>query len=508
MKHKLIINTLLLTILCGCSNTVSSSDSQISASSNYTKPESFKVYDVYLDDGYPSNKTFVLEEFEDQSFYVDDKSKAITNNTYGTVMGYCSAVYVFDANNDGYRDFCTVKSNGSGVIYWYVSIYDLHNQKEIFYYFERLRFSYFLTLKDDALFVKQTKTYFNDETINEGKLSFNKDKGVYIEWNRNYDISDFDVNISLANPSHTPVTIKKEKDINYVTVDTVSQYFFDINIHSNVAYEMNKMPISFALEKSIFSLSSISRSDTLQRYCFFFQEEKGSEVIIDITISNIVKRYVFKVNSGGNSLRLKDVYPWAKELTSDNITMFELEYEDSLVDEGMKSINRHYDKEAFISAINNFNQIAFEISSDDFSNNIRQNTYSYTYRFYLENKKYEFEVLNSLFIEANGRWYRLRTFYEPGNSTGYQRYKAFTSSGDCFIYKIDNTDFNTSINYLNELLFSEKSNYTSDRSIEEAKYYFEIANKKYYILSAREFLSEDARYLYTIVSEKDFAFLF
>ena len=64
MKHKSIINTLLLTILCGCSNTISPSDSQTSASSNYIKPESFKVYDIYLDEGYPDEHTFVLEEFE------------------------------------------------------------------------------------------------------------------------------------------------------------------------------------------------------------------------------------------------------------------------------------------------------------------------------------------------------------------------------------------------------------------------------------------------------------
>ena len=172
MKHKSIINTLLLTILCGCSNTISPSDSQPSASSNYIKPESFKVYDVYLDDGYPEEHTFVLEEFEDQSFYVSNKSGAIINDTYGTVVIGGSAVYVFDANNDGYRDFCTVRSDGSGVIYWYVSIYDLHNNKEIYRHWERLRFSYFLNLKDNDLYVRQVKTYFDDETINEGKLSF------------------------------------------------------------------------------------------------------------------------------------------------------------------------------------------------------------------------------------------------------------------------------------------------------------------------------------------------
>ena len=77
---------------------------------------------------------------------------SITNETYGTIMYYSSAVYVFDANNDGYRDFCTVRSDGSGVIYWYVTIYDLHNQKEIFKHWERLRYSYFLLLKENDLY--------------------------------------------------------------------------------------------------------------------------------------------------------------------------------------------------------------------------------------------------------------------------------------------------------------------------------------------------------------------
>ena len=90
-------------------------------------------------------------------------TSAIINDTYGTVVIGGSAVYVFDANNDGYRDFCTVRSDGSGVIYWYVSIYDLHNNKEIYRHWERLRFSYFLNLKDNDLYVRQVKTYFDDE---------------------------------------------------------------------------------------------------------------------------------------------------------------------------------------------------------------------------------------------------------------------------------------------------------------------------------------------------------
>ena len=47
-----------------------------------------------------------------------------------------------------------------------------------------------MLLKENDLYVKQVSDYYTDETINEGKVSFDKSKGVYISWNKNYDISE------------------------------------------------------------------------------------------------------------------------------------------------------------------------------------------------------------------------------------------------------------------------------------------------------------------------------
>ena len=486
----------------------SSSDSTSASSNTNDKLKPFKVYDVYLDDTIPDPYSFVLEEFEDQSFYLD-KNKCITNETYGTVTNYSSAVYVFDANNDGYRDFCSVKSDGSGVIYWYVTIYDLHNQKEIFKYWERPRNSYFLLLRENDLYVKQVNDYYSDETINEGKLSFDKDKGVYIIWNKNYDISDFDVKITYADPKHTPLTIKKVKDVYNVVVDNVSQYFFDIDIAADTDYGEEYIPISFVMPANRFSISKVSKLDSLQRYCFFFSDYSGSECTVHINVSNITKTFVFSVRSSATYLTLGDVISWSKEVTLDNITMFEYEYESTLSAILVRSrhITRYYDGNSFSSALANFNQIAFEISPDDFDFLTDEFRTYYTYRFYLGEQMYSYQAVSG-FIEFNGKWYKMRSIFELYASTRDSFYAFPSNIEESLIYNSDNAETNVLVDYLSDLIFSESS--THNKSVENAKYYFVINDVKYYILSPKEFLSSQAnyRYLYTIVSDKDFSSLF
>ena len=488
---------------------VSSSENNTSASSsNNSVLKPFKVYDVYLDDAAPDPCTFILEEYDDQTFSLDKKG-IITNETYGTIDNRSSAVYIFDANNDGYRDFCTVKSDGSGVIYWYVTIYDLHNQKEIFKYWERPRNSYFLLLRENDLYVKQVNDYYTDETINEGKLSFDKDKGVYIIWNKNYDISDFDVKITYADPKHTPLTIKKVKDVYNVVVDDASQYFFDIDIAADTDYGEEYIPISFVMPANRFSISKVSKTNSLQRYCFFFADYSGSECTVFINVSNITKTFVFSIRSGPTYLTLGDVISWSKEVALDNITMFECEYESTLTSLLVRSrhITRYYDESSFSSALAYFNQIAFEISPDDFDFLTNEFKTYYTYRFYLGEQMYSYQAVSG-FIEFNGKWYKMRSNFDVYASNRDSFYAFPSNIEETLIYNSDDTETGVSVDYLSDLIFSENS--THNKSVEDAKYYFVINDVKYYILSSKEFLSSQAnfRYLYTIVSDKDFSSLF
>ena len=486
----------------------SSSDSTSASSNINANIKPFKVYDVYLDDAIPDPYSFVLEEFEDQTFYLGENMR-ITNETYGTIIDYSSAVYVFDANNDGYRDFCTVRSDGSGVIYWYVTIYDLHNQKEIFKHWERLRYSYFLLLKENDLYVKQVNDYYTDETINEGKVSFDKSKGVYISWNKNYDISDFDVQITYANPEHTHLTIKKEKDISYVIVDGVSQYFFDIDIHTNANYGEDYLPVSFAMPANRFSISKVSKTNSLQRYCFLFTDNSGPECTVHINVSNITKTFVFSIRSGPTYLTLGDVFSWSKEVTLESITMLEYEYE--LTFSAFLARSRHiyraYDQSAFSKALSFFNQVAFEVSPDDFDFLTNEFQTYRKYRFYLGEQMYSYQAI-STFVESNGKWYKLRSILEPSISEKDSFYAFPSSLKETLIYNSDSTETGQSIDYLSDLLFTENS--THNKSVDDAQYYFVVNNIKFCILSPKEFLSSDNnyRYLYTIVSDKDFSSLF
>ena len=491
---------------------ITSSFSEESHSSNdKEKLKPFKVYDYYLDDSIPEPFSFTLDEFDDKTFCFDEKRR-ITNEAYGTVVSPASAVYVFDANNDGYRDFCLVNSDGSGVIYWYVTIYDLHNQKEIFRHWERLRYSYFLELIENNLYVRQVNVYYSDETINKGKISFDKTKGVYIDWNKNYDIIDFDVKITYADPKHTPLTFTKQKDDYHVIVDGVSQYFFDIDIHTNVDYGEEYLPVSFAMPNNRFSLSRVSKTNSIQRYCFFFTDNSGPECTTLITVSNITKAFIFSVRSSGPYSTLGDVISWSKDISLENMTKFEYEHESTLsaLPSSSRHIYRFYDRDAFSKAIANFNQVAFEISPDDFGFLTDDFQFRYTYRFYVDEQMYSYQAFSN-FVEFNGKWYKERTVFEVySSSKESERLYAFPSNTEEVpIYNsLDETETGKSANYLSDLLFEEA---TAQANIkDDAKYYFVINNTKYYILSPKTFAYSAAvnSRIYTIVSDKDFSSLF
>ena len=509
-KPSLLLLTVLALSSCKISDTSFKSieSSFDSSSSNNGEPlKPFKVYDIYLEDAGPQPGSFVLEEFDDNAFYVDEDS-TITNKTYGTIVSYGSAVYIYDANNDGYRDFCAVKSDGSGVIYWYVTIYDLHNKQEIFKHWERGRFSYFLSLKDNDLYVKQVKDYYTDPTINEGKLSFDNSKGVYLNWNKNYDITDFDTKMTFANPNHTPVTINKDKDVYHVTVDNVSHYFFDVDIHANANYGDDYLPVSFAMSDKIFTITSVSKTDSLQRYCFSFNDYSAPEVKVLINISNITKTFIFTVSNNDNYQTLGDVFSWSKDIASENMTMFETEFEMNSSSTSLRQINRHYNKAAFEKALSYFNEVAFEVSPDDFGFLESNPKIIHIYRFYLGEQMHSFQTISS-YVESNGKWYKLRVSLSLGSYEGTKLLYAFPSNtAEAKVYNLDNTETGKTVNYLSELVFSQAS--FRGNILEEAKYYFTVGDAKYYILSSKEFAISYGNYgyLYTIVSDIDFSSLF
>ena len=488
-------------------NSLSNNSYSSSESTSALKP--IKIYDIYLDNADPQPFSFVLEEFDDQTFNYDKQNK-ITNKTYGTVVNYASAVYAFDANNDGYRDFCIVNSDGSGAIYWYVTVYDLHNQKEIFKHWERPRFSYFLLLRDNNLYVKQVNDYYSDETINEGELSFDKDKGVYIKWNKNYDIADFDVKISFADPQHTPVTIDKQKDAYNVTVDNASQYFFDIDIHTNIDYGKEYLPVSFAMPAKSFSVFSVFKTDSLQRYNLYFTDYSSPECIALITISNITKTFIFSVRSSNSYQTLKDVISWSKDVSADNMTMFESEFETkrNIPTNSFRQITRYHSQSAFSKALSNFDQVAFEISPEDFGFLNKDFQVCHTYRFYVGEQVQTYQSI-STFVESNGKWYKVRSILSMGYYDGNENLFAFPSNTpEVTIYHSNDVGTGKSANYLTELLFAKTT--MQENTMSDVQFYFVINDVKYCILSSKTFTRSDEnyRYLYTITSSKDFSNLF
>ena len=92
-----------------------------------------KIYDWYHDGKIPTTGTsFTLEEFENPTFKVST-TLAITHEGTDLKIEDVNAIYAYDVNKDGYRDLCITTSTKTSPYADYSLIYDVKNNKQLFY---------------------------------------------------------------------------------------------------------------------------------------------------------------------------------------------------------------------------------------------------------------------------------------------------------------------------------------------------------------------------------------
>ncbi|MCR5091983.1 MAG: hypothetical protein K6B51_04750 [Bacilli bacterium] len=517
MKKGILCAALLCCALSSCKvvgPAVSSEDAQssvrsVKTSSSYIEPEdTLPVLEIFNrhTGGYPRAGSFELEEFDSQAFVVDDYG-TVTNEKFEFRMSP-DALFLKDINHDGYRDFCMVHSDGSGFINYYVQIYDLHNEQTIFRISERFSFDYFLCLDNGNLKIKRCDISRDREDYGSGVFHFNPSRGVYVEWENKYQINDFSFSIGYANPSHTPLRIKEKKGVYYVTVDTYSVYVISIVLD---AKDMDLLP-----EYSIVSVNTgesrfywggtISKKKTCyyEGHLYFYGNEKTYKA--DVNISGIEKRFVFEVDdTGAKPTRIKDLYPWAKNITADDVSAFR--YDATIGYDGIRDINFYTNKSTFSKAVENLNLLAFESDPSffvDLECPSELDCY-YSYYYTVNGVENVIKALSNILIVGE-KYYYLRNTMGYGSADHYS-YGFDEKITSLRMKAVADGLSNKNIANLGDFEFAEKYNdhiYVKD----DIKFSFMMHTREYYVLSPKVFISSNFRYYYEITTARDFSELF
>lgn len=347
MKKRHLLPFLLLSLLLPSCNKISlpndsyfSSSKEVSSqhevsNSTSSKPDikklpAVKLFDIDKDldnlllpqDGL----SFKLEEYENKTLTVTHDYVVYFD---GKAFAGVRSAYLYDVDNDGYRDLCSTHVNGSGYWSWSAHVYKLTTGVQIFYMHERMNFDYFFEIRDDVLILQKCEPYTsvsNFNVVSEGTFKYNfETKTVEITWINPCEIEAIDITISLASYNMPRVTTKIKDDKISFSMQLYNFYYFDFGIITN---DFNALPdfdcISFPYiveEKSPLNIAFVGKIANVYRYYVYALTCTDSNPInLRASLYNFSIDFSIQVASNSNPLRMKNVFDWAKNLEANDIS--------------------------------------------------------------------------------------------------------------------------------------------------------------------------------------------
>ena len=479
-----------------------------------------KIFDCY-NDGYRLSSPIYFDAYEytPSSFVVDTDLNIIQEGT-NYYFGKALALYLYDADKDGYRDLCMGYTEGdNGETNDCVSIFSLAKNKEIYHLSEagilnRGDYHFYadfsverkLYLHKDIL-----NSSFEQETLDIGEVRYYDVIGIMIEW----------LTTTYSGPLYYRGLRNGEGNlISYETapntkdfVDVYKVNFHDVFVLSLGANSNSTVPASERYSicyrtKERFINKVYCRGDQTGLFLYFSFDglvDPESFCDIEVRIGSVVDYYKFsfKDSTAPTSLSklifgtsvlpstlatytdyiycthenypLRDIYKW-----NDQRTMLEL----SIIGVyDVFPINASYyptdtDKEEIGFHIEGFND----------------------YGFTLENKQ---------FINLSGNRYVLFQpfdFMERMNTA--EHYLGFTTMTDIIARSTTNPSESTEIDNASEIYFREFDNagyYTKDN----ATHVITISSYTFYVINNGVLLSGDEQIIYRVISgSEDFSILY
>lgn len=473
----------------------SSSGYSSSEDGNYinTDAKVFKVFDKGIDQDIQSNYRIYLREYDDPTFYAYRLGYLRQGNNTFTIRDYGDiwALYVFDIDDDGYRDFAWVYKDSTTMLYT-IYAHGMSPYKSLFLRnCERGDYSYFLETDDENLYVKETASEYNDTTTGYGKI-IARDNHGYVEWLNTHGVVDFGFRVMIANKERTPVSTWKDDEGTKFFGSSCCFYLVDIIPLAEKDVSNINLPISISGTMSI--LSKPARVDGFYRYTVRFANNIGN-FYLDFTIFNITKRLA--LGGPDDSIRFisfSDYFDWAKEANSDDIHLIKDVDYTTVKTLGFRSIGTYSDKNSINRYITWLDYPANEIDPNDYSIDYTDyHSYDISYWADWENEiapRYTFYLYSGRFVCYEGRWFLswLKTDFglDPLNADSY--YYGFDDKNNQInVLRIDD---NVCVQTLGISNLYFKTSRDEIIKVDQLKYYFIVGGKKFLVVNQYMFCNE------------------
>ncbi len=506
----LISSFAMISLLAGCEPSLSFSNSGLASSNEpvssgapstkYDKPE--LVFDYETNGKYLKGETLTLEEHH-QTLTINNLT--VTDNHGHEFYGIWS-FFLYDVNKDGYRDFCFTESVGSGIISNNVSVYDYHNDKEIFRLSERSRFNYFFYInQDNDLSVrKDSNNYINVSTLGIGKLAYETTKGVHVAWENYLGISDYNLRVSYANPYGTILNNHRNEEIYIYNVDSYSLFHLCVELKPKGDKALpDSCPAEFKFTKGTFAMNKIDYNVAGVYYYEIYFDDSATDFELVMEISSFEKTLRFHVdNSDKIPVRVRNLFTWDSVLSLDNLTSFEYDYYYSLIG-GMRKIYYYSAKDSLEKAYSFLDELVCEADPEDYVSDFEQE-YNYIYR--TASNSYKVKVNNKMIV-MNNKYYRLRKTWALASDDRTSAYGFTRKLTELTVMPMTDGIATRTISNPEAFTFNRVIN-SGKKNRQNASHMFEVLGNYYYILDEKTFIDQREEYYYEITSQQDFSLLY
>ena len=486
------------------SRPTSSSVGSLDESEPDRRKKPFRVYDKLIGSD-PRAFKFSLEEFGSELFTADAEGNISWKGR--DVVAKAEALYIYDVDNDGHRDFCLVDTADDEYGCEYVYVYDLYNTRQSFSAYEARLFNYELTLEDDGLYLWQRYAYDRDSVVNRGKILHGRYKGIYVDWQRTMDIDGFgQFKVTDASGSGEQLTVYESGGAYHFYVDCVTTYFLYIDLGDLGTNYITRTPFSLTSNNGRVYIEGASMEENSQRYSLFFSEKAEVDIALDVGYSNISKRLVFHVSRMGKTTSLKSIMdlPYSNRISSMEVDVLSTAEELGAI----RDLSVYKDKADIDDFLTFVDRPAYKVSVDDFQLLTDHSAYPTMREITLITTGGEITFRTiSRFFQVGRYWYDIRGVIPFGQSDdrsfAFRRDKAkkvkfsSVSEDQSIVGTMD----------LSDSRFSLTGSLSVTERIQQARFTFKIYYQTFYVLSNNEFVANGGS-VYEIFAGHNFMTLF
>ena len=544
IKNKSLLIAILMGafVISGCKGPSKSSSDDLSISSSNDTTEAYVREPDYgvtviklLYEAIPSDGlTFKIDKFKNE-FYLklgDLYEKGNKEEDDKRLLNTVRSLFLADVNKDGYLDFIYTTESGRSrkEISTWIGVYDYHNNKELYRLDDPNKYDYRLLFDEHKLHVEQliTDDYESknvlelNRVVGKGILEYSQSE-IKTNWENFLKIDKFNVNVTLADKSRTPITLKPGEEENTFIIEHASvdkAYCITTNIiRNNGQYGdlWTNLPVGYCFNHEYRLVQAVSNNQqdnvivTLEPDYLKRQDKKSA--CVEACISSFNFKLIFEydtLNYGSNDKTLKKALNW--DFSKDELIEFSREY---VPGSGFNKIEEEYFPFMTVAIANgeeatkaSYAMLEGYVSEIDPDLVLRLEEPSH-YNFKTNEKVYSFDAHNP-FIQNDNAFYLIiyskDYSYATGHSKGYDRFR--DSHDEIRVEAFVPGYENKILKKANKILFTSK--WVNDEEVERlrksALYTFTIVGNQFYITGSKTMLYKSN--VYTAAFEYDFSSLF